>query len=148
MELSCAWPCVFSWADAWTKTAAIATKAADFLNILFLFASRPLMAGGTGSQKQERRSGGADLPCAGITLIRFYGFDLSPRPTAEAPRESVSIGPVSATGTQKYNFSDFCNFSFATSYHWKRKWYESMDLGLMAEFPGHVRAGTGRKGDQ
>jgi hypothetical protein len=30
-----------------------------------------------GLQKQERGEIDSDLPCAGITLIRFYGFDLS-----------------------------------------------------------------------
>ena len=37
------------------------------------------------------------LPCAGITLVRFYGFDLSPfrlQGRAEHPEESERIHPV------------------------------------------------------
>jgi|688.fasta_scaffold151672_3 hypothetical protein len=34
------------------------------------------------------------LPFAGITLARFYGFDLSRRPLSETPRETCSYQAV------------------------------------------------------
>jgi hypothetical protein len=45
-------------------------------------------------QKQEKKVLD-NLPCAGITLIRFYGFDLSPA-FAKHPEESVPTGLTGA----------------------------------------------------
>jgi hypothetical protein len=42
-------------------------------------------------RKQERKKVLDNLPCAGITLIRFYGFDLSPGAKPEHPEESVLL---------------------------------------------------------
>jgi hypothetical protein len=40
------------------------------------------------------------LPCAGITLIRFYGFDLSPGHLAGTPRETLKTEGYRNGGTK------------------------------------------------
>jgi hypothetical protein len=87
-----------------------ATSEADFLNILFLFASRPGSVGWKGSQKQERRSGSADLPCAGITLIRFYGFDLSLRCLRKHPGNLFEMAGFSGRQVKNTIFPVFVTF--------------------------------------
>ena len=42
------------------------------------------------------------LPCAGITLIRFYGYNLRFRPIPETPRETLKIRP--------FWLKDLCRF--------------------------------------
>jgi hypothetical protein len=40
------------------------------------------------------------LPCAGITLIRFNGFDLSPGQMAGTPRETLKTEGYRTSGTK------------------------------------------------
>ena len=60
-------------------------------------------------RKQEKESLD-NLPCAGITLIRFYGFDLSP--PADGGVTPRGICALSSKAAQNYDriFFPSCNF--------------------------------------
>ena len=53
------------------------------------------------------------LPFAGITLTRFYGYDLSPDPAVETPRETeicLYLKGLTWFKTKKELFFERCNF--------------------------------------
>jgi hypothetical protein len=61
--------------------------------------------------QQEERENESLLPCAGITLIRFYGFYLSSKLILGTPR---NLSYTRIGGEQQYKdkfFSNSCNFS-------------------------------------
>lgn len=82
---------------------------------------------------QERGKYEGLLPCAGITLIRFNGFDLSLRPLAETPRGILAAPAFAAnSGTKINSFTIAVTFLCPPSYY-SKPYYE--EIISADEFP-------------